>query len=52
MWKVKDCKAVAGDHVTTQHKPVVFVVRMKKRREAKSRGQNIIRWGSVGAMSS
>ena len=21
LWKIKDCKAVAGEHVTTQHKP-------------------------------
>ena len=39
MWRVKDCKAVVGEHVTTQHKPVVFVVRMEKRSEIKSRGQ-------------
>ena len=28
--RVKDCKAVVGKHVTTQHKPVVSVVRMEK----------------------
>ena len=28
--RVKDCKAVVGEHVTTQHKPVVFMVRMEK----------------------
>ena len=44
LWKVKNCKAVAGEHVTTQHKPVVFVVWMEKRREVKSKGQNIM-WG-------
>ena len=27
---MKDCKALAGAYVTTQHKPVVFEVRMKK----------------------
>ena len=32
-----------GEHVTTQHKPVVFVVWMEKRREVKSRGRFIIR---------
>ena len=31
LWKIKDCKAVAGEHVMTQHKPVVFVVRMQKK---------------------
>ena len=45
MWKVKVCKAVAGEHVTTQHKLVVFVVWMKKRREVKSRGWKSIGWG-------
>ena len=45
LWMVKDCKAVAGEHVTTQHKPVVFVLWMEKRREVKSRGEKIIRWG-------
>ena len=45
LWKVIDCKGVAGEHVTMQHKPVVFVVQMKKRREVKSRGLKIIRWG-------
>ena len=28
--RVKDCKALAGEYVTTQHKPVIFEVRMKK----------------------
>ena len=36
---------MAGVRVTTQHKLVVFVVWMKKRREVKSRGRKIIRWG-------
>ena len=35
-WKIKDCKAVAGEHVTTQHKPVVFVVRMQKKKQTKN----------------
>ena len=30
LWKIKDGKAIAGEHTTTQHKPVVFVVRMKR----------------------
>ena len=45
MWRVKDCKAVAREHATTQNKPVVLVVWMKKRREVKSRSWKIIRWG-------
>ena len=45
LWRVKDCKAVAGEHVTTQHKLVVFVVWMEKRRKVQSRCRKIIRWG-------
>ena len=45
MWRVEDFKAVVGEHVTTHHKPVVFVVWMEKRREVKSRGLKIIRCG-------
>ena len=48
MWSIKDCKAVARQHVTMQHKPVVFVVCKKKRREVKRRSQKIIWWGKCG----
>ena len=34
--RVKDCKALAGEYVTTQHKPVVFEVRMKKWKEKRT----------------
>ena len=37
LWRVKDCKAVAEEHVTTQHKLVVFVMRNKNRSEDKTR---------------
>ena len=30
---MKDCKALVGEYVTTQHKPVVFEVRMKNWKE-------------------
>ena len=36
--RVKDCKALAGEYVTTQHKPVVFEVRMKKWKEKRTMG--------------
>ena len=36
--RVKDCNALAGEYVTTQHNPVVFEVRMKKWKE----------WGTLG----
>ena len=43
--RVKDCKALAGEYVTTQHKPVVFEVRMKKWKEKTTMGpKNIRRW--------
>ena len=44
LWKIKDCKAVAGEHVTTQHKPVVFVVRMQKKKQTKTVGRRTIKW--------
>ena len=33
MWILRECKIIAGEHVTTQHKPLFFVVRMQKRRK-------------------
>ena len=44
LWKIKDYKAVAGEHVTTQHKPVVFVVRMQKKKQTKTVGRRTIKW--------
>ena len=41
---VKDCKALAGEFVTTQHKPVVFEVRMKKCKEKRTKGAKNIKW--------
>ena len=41
---MKDCKALAGEYVTTQHRPVVFEVRMKKWKEKRTMGPNIIKW--------
>ena len=45
--RVKDCKALAGEYVTTQHKPVVFEVRMKKWKEKRTMGPNNISGGSA-----
>ena len=36
--RVKDCEALAGEYVTTQHKPVVFGVHMKKWKEKRTMG--------------
>ena len=35
---------MAGEHVTTQHKPVVFVVRMQKKKQTKTVGRMTIKW--------
>ena len=43
--RVKNCKALTGEYVTTQHKPAVFEVRMKKWKEKKTMGpKNITCW--------
>ena len=42
--RVKDCKALAGEYVTTQHKPVAFEVRMKKWKEKRTMGPKNIEW--------
>ena len=42
--RVKDCKSLAGEYVTTQHKPVVFDVRMKKWKEKGTMGPKHIKW--------
>ncbi len=41
---MKDCKALAGEYVTTQRKPVVFEVRMKKAEEKRTMGPKKIKW--------
>ena len=42
--RVKDCKAFAGEYVTTQHKPVVFEIHMKKWKEKRTMGPKNIKW--------
>ena len=42
--RVKDCKALPGEYVTTQHKPVVFEVRVKKWKEKRTMGPKNIKW--------
>ena len=44
LWKIKDGKAVAGEHVTTQLKPVMFVVRVQKKKQTKTVGRRTIKW--------
>ena len=42
--RMKDCKTIAGEYVTTQHKPVVFEVRMKKWKQMRIVGPKKIKW--------
>ena len=42
--RIKDCKALAGEYVTTQHKPGVFEVSMKKCKEKRTMGPKNIKW--------
>ena len=42
---VKDCKALAVEYVTKQHKPVKVEGRMKKWREQVRMGPKNIKWG-------
>ena len=42
--RIKYCKAIAGEYVTTQHKPVVFIVRMQKTRKSRMQGRKTIKW--------
>ena len=44
LWKIKDGKAIPGEHTTTQHKPVVFVVRMKRTTPNTIVGRKTIKW--------
>ena len=38
------CKAIVGEHITTQHQPVVFVVRMNRASPNKIVGRKTIKW--------
>ncbi len=42
--RIKYCKAIAWEYVTTQHKPVVFIVRMQKTRKIRMQGRKTIKW--------
>ena len=42
--RVKDCRALAGEYATTQHKPVFFEVRMKKWKEKRTMGPKNFKW--------
>ena len=42
--RIKYCKAIAGEYVTTQYKPVVFIVRMRKTRRSRMQGRKTIKW--------
>ena len=44
---MKDCKALAGEYVTTQHQPVVVEVRMEKWKEKRIMGPKYIMSGQA-----
>ena len=44
LWRINDCKSIAGEHITTQHKQVVFVVRMNMTQPNKIVGRKTIKW--------
>ena len=52
LWRVKDCKAVAGEHVTNQHKLVMFMVWMKKGGRLGAGVGRLLGGESAGEMSS
>ena len=41
--RIKYCKVIAGEYVTTQHKPVVFIVRMQRTRKSRMHGRKTIK---------
>ena len=43
-WRVKDCKVLAGEHVTTQHKPQLWTLKYSERQDQKRIGRRVIRW--------
>ena len=35
LWRIKYYKAISGEHITTQHKPVMFVVRTNRKTQTR-----------------
>ena len=44
LWKIKDGETIPGEHTTTQHNQVVFVVRMVRTKPNKIVGRKTIKW--------
>ena len=42
--KVRDCKVLAGEHITTQHKPSVYEMWIGRRKQKRSKQRQVIRW--------
>ena len=42
--RTKESKAIAVEHITTQHKPVLFIVRMNRATPNKIVGRKTIKW--------
>ena len=47
MWKVRVCNIIAGEHLATHHKPLVFVVHIQKRREDNTVGERSLNDGNA-----
>ena len=42
--KVKDCKAVPGEHTASQHKPLIYTIRLEEKKNGREKGRKTIRW--------
>ena len=54
LWRINDCKSIAGEHITTQHTLVMFAVRMnrtKPKQDSRPQGNQVVemyRWSCYG----
>ena len=42
--KVRDCKVLAGEHITSRHKPLVYDMRIGKDKQRRSKQRQVIWW--------
>ena len=42
--KVKDCKVLAGEHIKSQHKPLVYEMWIGKGKQRRRKQRQVIRW--------
>ena len=43
--KVRDCKVLAGEHITSQHKPLVYEMWIGRDKQRRRKQRQVIRWG-------